>query len=198
MAFDDSMQRSPPAIGRNAVPDRIDWQATLAEHRRWLRTVVFARVGDTEAAEEVLQDIAKAAVENGDRLRDRAKVAPWLYRLAVVAALQYRRRIGRQRKLVDRYAERVPPSDCDHRELDPLDWLLAEEQRVLVRRALEQLPRRDAEIMLLKYTEDWTYRQLAERMGLSTSAVEARLHRARQKMRRLLAVADPSLAAVAE
>ena len=52
---------------------------------------------------------------------------------------------------------------------------------MLVRRSLACLPRRDAEILLLKYTENWSYRQLAEHLGLSTSAVEARLHRARQE-----------------
>jgi RNA polymerase sigma-70 factor (ECF subfamily) len=56
----------------------------------------------------------------------------------------------------------------------------------MVRQALETLPPRDAEIMLLKYSEDWSYQQLAEHLGLSVSAVEARLHRARQKMRQAL------------
>jgi RNA polymerase sigma-70 factor (ECF subfamily) len=174
---------------------RIDWQAALVEHGRWLRTVALARLGEPQAVEEVLQDVAVATVEHGHRLRDPAKVAPWLYRLTAIAALQYRRRQGRRRKLVDRFADRVPPTDADTREPDPLEWLLAEEQRTLVRRALAELPRRDAEILLLKYTENWSYRQLAEHLGLSTSAVEARLHRARQKMRRQLAALDPSLTA---
>jgi RNA polymerase sigma-70 factor (ECF subfamily) len=91
---------------------------------------------------------------------------------------------------MDRFAARVPPAEADEREPDPLDWLLAKEQRALVRRALEQLPRRDAEMLLLKYTENWTYRQLAEHLGLSTSAVEARLHRARHAIRRQLAARD--------
>ena len=172
---------------------RIDWPAALVEHGRWLRTVALARLGERQAVEEVLQDVAVATVEHGHRLRDAAKVGPWLYRVTVIAALQYRRRTGRGRKLVDRFAERVPPTDTDMREPDPLDWLLAEEQRMLVRQALGCLPRRDAEILLLKYTENWSYRQLAEHLGLSTSAVEARLHRARQKMRRQLAVLDPEL-----
>ena len=64
-----------------------------------------------------------------------------------------------------------------------------------MRRALARLPKRDAEILLLKYTEEWSYRELAEHLGLSTSAVEARLHRARQKMRRALAKVDPSFSA---
>jgi RNA polymerase sigma factor (sigma-70 family) len=181
---------------RTPSGSRIDWPAALTEHGRWLRTVVLARVGEPQAIDEVLQNVAVAAIEHGDRLRDTTKVAPWLYRLAVVAALQYRRRQGRGKKLLDRYATRVPPSEADLDEPDPLDWLLIGEQRRLVRSALKQLPHRDAEILILKYTEDWSYRQLAEHLGLSTSAVEARLHRARHKLRRVLMSLDPSLAAI--
>ena len=57
------------------------------------------------------------------------------------------------------------------------------------------LPGREAEILLLKYSEDWTYRQIADHLGLTSSAVEARLHRARQRLRRKLAALDPTLAA---
>jgi RNA polymerase sigma factor (sigma-70 family) len=172
---------------------RVDWPAMLAEHGRWLRTVVLARVNDYAAVDDVLQEVATTAIEKGHQLRDPASAAPWLYRLAVVAALQYRRRQGRRRKLIDRFAERQPPTDSDTREADPLDWLLADERKSLVRQALDRLPKRDAEILLLKYTEDWSYHELAEHLGLSTSAVEARLHRARQKMRKALAAVDPSL-----
>jgi RNA polymerase sigma-70 factor (ECF subfamily) len=188
MVRDDATQRQ----GESAT---IDWPAVLAEHDRWLRTVILARVGEFAAADDVMQEVAAAAVEKGHQLRDRSRVAPWLYRLAVVAALQYRRRQGRRRKLIDRFTQRHPPDEADTRERDPLDWLLADERNALVRQALERLPRRDAEILLLKYTEDWSYRQLAEHLGLSTSAVEARLHRARQKMRRVLTAADPTIAA---
>ena len=66
---------------------------------------------------------------------------------------------------------------------DPLDWLLAEERRGLIRRGLEKIPRRDAEILLLKYTENWNYHQIAAHLGISHAAVEARLHRARRRLR---------------
>ena len=36
---------------------------------------------------------------------------------------------------------------------------------------------------MLKYTEDWSYRALAEHLGISESAVETRLHRARGRLR---------------
>lgn len=169
---------------------KIDWQAELARHDRWLRTVVYARVGEGQAVDEVMQEVALAAVRQQAPLADPAKVAPWLYRLAVTQSLLYRRKRGRQRKLADRYAERRRPRADENREVDPLDWLLAEERRRMIRVALERVPRRDAEILLLKYTEDWSYRDLARHLGISPSAVQARLHRARAKLRNELAALE--------
>ncbi len=172
-------RREPPRSGR------VDWRAALAEHDRWLRTVVLARLGERQAVDEVMQEVALAAVAQRAPLEDSSKVAPWLYRLAVVQTLLYRRQRGRGRKLVDRYAERLRPGDADEQG-DPLNWLLADERRRLVREALQQLPSRDAEILLLKYSENWTYREIAARLGIGESAVEARLHRARAKLRGIL------------
>jgi RNA polymerase sigma-70 factor (ECF subfamily) len=102
----------------------------------------------------------------------------------------YRRKAGRRRRLEKAYAERGRPL-YEHREPhDPLQWLLADERRALVRQAVEQLPPRDAELLLLKYTEAWSYRQIAQHLGLTPGAIESRLHRARQRLRQALAALD--------
>ncbi len=168
----------------------IDWPGMLAEHGHWLRTVVGARLGEPQAVDEVMQEVALAAVRQHAPLNDPEKVAPWLYRLAVRQTLLYRRKQGRRRKLVDRYAQRFQPTEADNRQADPLDWLLAEERAKQVRAAMARLPKRDAEILLLKYNENWSYHALAAHLGISHSAVEARLHRARQRLRAELASLD--------
>jgi RNA polymerase sigma-70 factor (ECF subfamily) len=106
----------------------------------------------------------------------------WLYGLAVRQALLYRRSQGRRRKLTARYAE-VTQASSTASQPDPLDWLMATERDGLVRRAVDDLSPKDRELLLLKYTEDWSCRELAARLGLSESAVEARLHRARARLR---------------
>ena len=169
-----------------APEQQLDWPAILAQHDRWLRTVVYARLRDASAVEEVLQEVALAAVKQAAPLKDASKAAPWLYRLAVTQSLLYRRKLGRQRRLRERFIEAARPDEFDHRERDPLDWLLAEERGRMVRRAVQSLPRRDAEILLLKYTENWSYQQIAERLGVTQAAIEARLHRARQRLREAL------------
>jgi RNA polymerase sigma-70 factor (ECF subfamily) len=152
--------------------------------------VVHARLGEPQAVDEVMQEVSLAAVRQRSPLADPAKVAPWLYRLAVTQSLMYRRKQGRRRKLVDNYARRRRPTEADNRESDPLGWLLADERRQLVRTALGRLAKRDAEILMLKYGEDWSYRELAEHLGVTESAVQARLHRARKRLRSELAAVE--------
>jgi RNA polymerase sigma-70 factor (ECF subfamily) len=170
-------------------PQAVDWQAALAEHGRWLRTVVLARTGEAQAVDEVMQEVALAAVEQRAPLADATKVAPWLYQLAVRQSLLYRRKIGRSRKLTDQFAQRVRPSEADTTR-DPLQWLLADERRKMVRAALEALGEDDAEILMLKYTEDWSYHQIAAHLDMTHAAVEAKLHRARKKLRAVLTAAE--------
>ncbi|MCA9267276.1 MAG: hypothetical protein KDA41_02340, partial [Planctomycetales bacterium] len=91
--------------GEPAAPV-VDWQAELVRHAPWLRTIIAARLGEPAAIDDVLQEVALAAVKQAAPLADAAKVSPWLYRLAVRQCLLHRRKRGRQRKLVDRFAER--------------------------------------------------------------------------------------------
>jgi RNA polymerase sigma-70 factor (ECF subfamily) len=143
-------------------------------------------VGEPQAVEEVLQEIALAVVRGGASLADPSRFKPWLYQVAVRQTLLYRRKQGRQRKLIHNFAEKVPPGESDPRAADPLDWLVADERASLVRQAIGQLHRRDREILFLKYQHNLSYRELAARLGITEVAVEARLHRARKRLRRLL------------
>jgi RNA polymerase sigma-70 factor (ECF subfamily) len=166
---------------------RVDWPAALAEHGPWLRSIVMARVGDAHAADDVLQEVALAAARNGPRLGDASKVGPWLYRVAVRQSLIHRRKAGRRRKRHEALRQQAESAAEAAESHDPLEWLLRRERRELVRSAMGRLDDRDAQILVLKYAENWSYRQIAANLGVSESAVEARLHRARQKLREALA-----------
>ena len=163
-----------------------NWAELLARHDRWLRTVVAARLGERQAVDEVLQEVSLAAVASRFP-GDPAAVAGWLYRLAIHKTLMWRRTSGRRHKLNGRYADRVRSrSGEDAAATDPLGWLLLDERTTLIRRAVAQLPARDAEILLLKYTEEWSCRDLAAHLGQTETAIESRLHRARHKLRQAL------------
>jgi RNA polymerase sigma-70 factor (ECF subfamily) len=175
-----------PTPESDAIAGPLDWGAKLAEHESWLRRVVAARVGEPQAVDEVMQNVAVAALAQRSPLVNPTRAAVWLYRLAVRHVLLYRRKTGRQRSLVDRYAARTNHTDVDLAP-SPVAWLVSRERRQLVQDALRRLPPRDAELLILKYAEGFAARELAERMGATITTIEARLHRARHRLRAELA-----------
>ena len=56
-----------------------------------------------------------------------------------------------------------------------------------MRTVRDRLRARDRELLLLKYTEGWTCRELSERLGIPVSTAESRLDRARMNLREELA-----------
>lgn len=184
------MSNTHEAEGDGCCPQSIDWQAALKKHDRWLRTAVYARLREAEAVDDVMQEVALAAIRQAAPICDPEKVAPWLYRLAVRQALLFRRKCGRQRRLTTRYASRFRPAESTTRTPNPLAWLLHSERCQHVRWALERLAPRDAEILMLKYSEDWNYHMIAAHLGISHSAVETRLHRARRRLRAQLSAIE--------
>src|SRR5262245_49767259 len=179
-----------PRLGPTPEPDRtraIDWGVTLAAHQGWLRRVVAARLGEPQAVDEVMQEVALAAVAQRSPLRDPARATVWLYRLALRYVLLYRRKTGRERALVDRYAVRKAPTAADGSG-SPLAWILRDERQRIVQAAIARLPQRDAEVLILKYAEGLPAREIAERLGVAVATIETRLHRARRRLRAELSV----------
>jgi len=172
-----------------AATPPIDWEAAFAEHFGWLRSVVAARLGEAQAVDDVMQEVAAAAVASSMKapLSDPTKVAPWLYRIAVRQTLLYRRSCGRRRKLVKNFAERKAPRETDNRIPNPLAWMLSHERAARFQEVMDQLPDRDREVLMLKYEHGWSYQRISEQLGISMSAVETRLHRARRRLREKLA-----------
>lgn len=167
-----------------------DVRGKFAEHGKWLRSVVHARLGEPQAIDDVMQEIALAVVRNQAPLADASKVAPWLYQIAVRQTLLYRRKQGRIRKLQDAACQRAAAGTNVRPNPEPLHWLLARERAAKIRSALAQLHRRDLEILMLKYDHTLSYQEISERLGISVCAVEARLHRARQRLRSILQELD--------
>jgi RNA polymerase sigma-70 factor (ECF subfamily) len=85
--------------------------------------------------------------------------------------------------------ESLDESDSEARRLidscpPPLEYVLEEEQREMIRQSLLQLAPLDREIIALAYEQDLSRRDIAALMGKpSTTAVTTHLYRAMQKLR---------------
>lgn len=173
----------------------IDWATELGRHRSWLRAVIYARLGRSDGVDDVFQEVSLAMLARNANT-DASKVGPsrpqhigaWLYRVAVRQAGLYLRTNGREARRREELQERQTTANPDDKE--PLDWLLADERREHIRRALGRLLPEERELIVLKYTQDCSYRQMAGYLGVSVTVLQSRLHRARGRFREILLAED--------
>lgn len=162
-------------------------QVIYLENESWMRTVVRSRVPEPEAVEDIMQNIALALVRQKDSLSEVARLGSWLYQIAVRQVLMYRRTRGRRRRFEDGLAVRAVAGEVAAVDVSgPVERVMAAEQQQHVRDAMAQLKELDRQILMLKYSENWTYRQLSEHLGVGEDTVEYRLAKARKQLRGLL------------
>lgn len=168
----------------------INWAEELDQHARWIRSVLRSRINDHHIVEDLFQDVSLAVLRQSSRPTDRQKIAPWLYRLAVRQSINHHRRHGRQRRLQQQLEHEAGSGNVRGDTPDAVDWLLRDELNERVRRAVDQLRPQDREILVLKYTEHWSYAELAAHLGASLGTIEYRLIRARKALRKQLTASN--------
>jgi RNA polymerase sigma-70 factor (ECF subfamily) len=145
-------------------------------------------------AEEVMQEVFLSLYEKAHTFRAEAAFSTWLYRLTANAALsQLRRRKRRPEVSIENHLPRFR-EDGHHLVRPIVDWSQnlesgAVQQEIcrLLQAAIEQLRPIDKSVVVLSDLEGLSNREVGDVLGLSVSAVKARLHRARLFLRGQLA-----------
>jgi len=166
----------------NPMTTQLDWGSIFESHRRWLATIVRARLADPEAQADVLQDVALAVISQANRPESPDKIAPWLYRITLRKIVNHHRATGRRRRLMESAAKNHQAADSSLGN-EPGAWLLQKETVTSIQESLAKLQPQDRQLLLLKYTEGWSYEQLAQHLGVSVKTIEYRLLRARNSLR---------------
>ena len=143
-------------------------------------------VHDQGAAEEIVQDAFVAVHQRWDRLTDHDRALAYL-RQAVV---NRSRSALRHRGVVQRYlAKQSAPATMPGADSP----VMRDSRRDLVLDALRQLPRRQREVLALRYYLDLSEAEIAETLGISKGAVKSHASRGSAALRPLLEALGPDL-----
>jgi RNA polymerase sigma-70 factor, ECF subfamily len=169
------------------------FEALALPHLHGLYRLAIRLAGNTAMAEDLVQETFLKALQAFPSLRDPDRIRPWLCQILSRLALDRREQQSREVltgdheeldpfSLYDRIADEdpFPYSDRLH------DDVLAAFQDEEVRRALLALPDAYRVPLVLLYTEELSYRELAELLGIPVGTVMSRLHRGRKILEREL------------
>ncbi|HJQ97169.1 MAG TPA: sigma-70 family RNA polymerase sigma factor [Candidatus Polarisedimenticolaceae bacterium] len=148
-----------------------------------------------EDAKDAVQEGLIAALGSLDRFEGGSQLSTWLHRIVVNAALmKIRAKRSRPEESID---DLLPGFEADgHISVPASEWapadalVMRDEVCQLVRASIDRLPESYRTVLLLRDIEELSTEETAQALGITSTAVKVRLHRARQALRTLL---DPRL-----
>jgi RNA polymerase sigma-70 factor, ECF subfamily len=153
------------------------FERLLGEYRDKVFRLACSLLGEVAAAEDATQEIFLKVWKSLPDFRGDSSVSTWIYAIARNTCLT-RRRIAadhRTYSLDEANASEIPSHDPPPAVDSDL------------RAAIERLPAKYRQVLVLFYMEDRSYQQVALAMGLPMGTVKTFLHRAKKELAELLA-----------
>jgi len=168
-----------------------DWEKLIDAHADRAYTFALGLSGNEEDAKELVQDAFARAMERIGSHDPGQPFESWfltiLKHLYLDGKKRYERRHGQSLDApIDAEGLTVADAVSDGRETSPLDGLLAEERRKLVRRAMRALTPDARAVLLMIDLDGLGYEETARALGCPLNTVRSRIVRARAALKERL------------
>lgn len=147
----------------------------VAAHADQVRFTAYLLCGDWHEAEDLAQGAFVRLYLAWDRIDRTDPIDAYVRKIVTRSYLNERRRLWRK---LERLTS-VPPEPPPAREPAP-------EERMLLMRALSQVPRRQRAALVLRYWEDLSLVETAEVLGCSVGNIKSQCARGLRRLRELL------------
>ncbi len=179
-------------IQRVCQGDKEAFYSLVQPCERGVFTAAMSILNNPADAEEVAQEAVLKAFKALPRFRGEAKFSTWLIQITINEArlkLRKERRhlyesLDEQR--TDEQGDYFPKDFADWREI-PSEILHRKELREALKRALNSLPPKYREVLILRDIQHLSIQETAQVLGITEGSVKTRLLRARYQMRDALA-----------
>jgi len=161
--------------------DRTAFLELYEHYRNGILAFAFRMLGSIELAEDITHDCFVNLIKNSSRFDpSRGQLRSYLFATVRNLALKHFHKKSRESSIEDL------PEDFDavFEGQEPLYRLLSEELSVEVRKAITELPPLQREVILLFEYEGLSLAEVASIVSADIGTVKARLHRARERLRR--------------
>jgi RNA polymerase sigma-70 factor (ECF subfamily) len=160
--------------------DKRAFAALFESNKDRVYSIALRFSGDRAAAMDIAQETFLKLWSHIKDFRGESNFEGWLYRIVSNACMDYQRR----RKRLTFVDTLLDVLTSNHETA--LQDLVREEMQHSVQRVVGKLPAEQRMAVVLRYTEDLSYEEIAEVMGCSRGTVASRLNRAHKTLERRL------------
>lgn len=158
-------------VARTLAGDTRSYEELVRRYERLVGRVLYPYARRETSAEDLVQETFLRAYDRLETFNPEYRFKTWLLAIANNLGVDTLRR----RREVVEFNQEAHAGSAGGAELAALE---AERSRT-VREEIERLPETYSVPLILRYTEDMSYAEIAEVLGITVSAVKSRLFRAR-------------------
>jgi RNA polymerase sigma-70 factor (ECF subfamily) len=155
--------------------------------------LAYRMTGREEIARDLTQDIFLKVYKNQDSFRSHSKISTWVYRIALNHIINHLKKEKRISFLdfLDEHKNILNSGDGltyweQNLPQQPDEILEDGQKEIIVRKFVNDLPLKYRIPFVLYRYEDMSYQEIADKINISLSAVETRIHRAKKKLKEKL------------
>ncbi len=158
------------------------FEEIVEQHAAEVAALANRLLGWPGDVDDVVQDVFVAAFVGLKKFRGESSLRTWLFTITVNQCRRYRFRRLRHLRLVTREdaAPRASPDRSGDRQA------MDQETFARVRHAVQRLPRKYREVVVLRYLQGLETGEICALLGITANALQVRLNRARKRLREQL------------
>ncbi|MCP4603745.1 MAG: sigma-70 family RNA polymerase sigma factor [Proteobacteria bacterium] len=166
--------------GKNEAFDEI-----VRRHQQMVSRIAIKYLGNVSLARDVTQNSFVELYRFLPKYRAQRRFISFLNRIVINQCRMVARSRDYERKALLEFSGQPSPTSTM-----PEDQLLARERRRDVERALKSLSPKLREVLILRFTGELSYKEIAETLGLRLGTVKSRIFSGLKNMNRLLENSD--------
>jgi RNA polymerase sigma-70 factor (ECF subfamily) len=154
-----------------------DFISLIEQHQGIIFKVSKMYCDKEECRQDLFQDILVQLWQSYSSFNNNSKFSTWMYRVALNTA------IAQFKKEIKKPEESVP--DVPTNILEDDSYKEKENQIKIVQKAISKLNKAEKAIIIL-YMDDYSYEEVAEITGITTSNVGVKINRIKTKLQKIL------------
>jgi RNA polymerase sigma-70 factor (ECF subfamily) len=171
--------------------ENLNFEEIYSTYEKPVYNYVLHMVKDAQLASDLAQEIFLKVYKNLETYQGKAKLSTWIYKIATNAYLDYFRTSAHKKekvtKLLDDNLNENNKLEEIKRVLSIDEQVVKQEMNVCIQEFLERLPGEYRAVIVLHDLQGVKNREIADILSCSLDTVKIRLHRARNKLRTVLA-----------
>ena len=177
-------------VNRAAEGDHAAFHLLVERHRAMVYRVAYQFAGNHHDAEDIAQEVFIKVYRSLDRFRQDAQLTSWMYRIAMNACIDHKRRHSAAAAAPFGEEAELKMLNMPEEAPGPEDRAYAGELGEVLEQEVQRLPPGQRVVFIMRHHQGLKLGEIAAALGLAEGTVKRQLHAAVHRLRQALTMAN--------